>query len=436
MFDDTSRSALFQGLSPESFLTALSDNAPHIALGLIGLVAARAIYKHRETIAIKLQLARLGFRYRKFRLARLLFPDRFGWFSFERLLCHDFTRPYIKSQKDLDRYDKAQSYLRKAHELGRRPMPIWLKSLLSVLVFTEAAVFAMVLSEFGLESVTPHQQPYYAALIGLVLAIVLMLSTHLAGAEWHQNDLIEKAGDMGRETLRGGNSQSVSALSTNTKISIAQDHLDDDAPIYLQMLNRLDTNYSLTPKWAWTKGTLIFIAALMVLSFIVRLSVTDLVEPAYASEPNSLAALSMDGMDDLFPDAPASTGPSDSWSATGKLSTLIIFTMIFLGIQGISIYLARAYGFASLEGRRAYEVIRKFQTREEFINHQLALQTEIANAAQTRLCALQETIIEALSERGVDAEAFTAARFAANRTFLAFIHAKHHQEKTHEYEDM
>jgi hypothetical protein len=238
---------------------------------------------------------------------------------------------------------------------------------------------------------------------------------------------------MKREIVRTGQSQSASSLTTNSKVSLAQDNEDDDASAAQQLLNRLTTNYAVTPDWRWTKGTLIAIALLMALSFMTRLSVSDLIEPSFAEEPDSFAGLSMDGLEGLIP---MDDGPSPLWHATGKLSTLLIFTMVFLGIQIIAIYISRTYGFAGQESRKAYEIVKKFRTREEYLNKQKALEIEISNAAQARLNALQERIVAALNESGVDADAFKAAQRSSDRTFLAYVHAQHHEEKTREYEDL
>lgn len=427
---------LLELFAPAQILGFLEDHALAVTFLAAIILGAYILKKHGEAVAIKGHLAWLGFKFRTFKLPPHLIPDRNGWFPLERVICDEYYRPYTRSRKDLSLYDKAHSALRKGHEEDRRPMPSWLKGVIAILVFAEAAVFGMVLSELGMDSVTPAQQPYFAALIGLVLAIILMLAAHFAGAEWHLNELIQKAGDMSRETLRSGQTRTASALATNTKISIANDHLDDDAPVYQQLLNRLNTNYSLTPSWHWTKGTLVFIAILMVLSFIARLSVSDIISPAYAEELSGMGSPALDGLDDLFGSDPLADGASENWAATGKLSTLLIFTMIFLGIQALSIYVARAYGFATIEGRKAYEIIRKFHTREEYLNEQQALQIAIINAGQARLNVLQQQITTALSERGVDAESFTAAKNASDRTFLAFIHSKTHQETIHAYEDL
>lgn len=410
-----------------------------LGLTVVGLIVIviLVVKKHGKLIAIKIDLARLKSKYSQFTLPRLLIPDRHGRFPVQNVLCGDYMHPYTKSRKDLAKFDLAHSYLRKACELGRHTMPLWLLALLGALVGAEAVVFSMVLVEYGLDSVTPSQQPFYAGLIGSVLAIVLMLGTHYAGKEWHRNELIKKAGEMGRENTRNGGTPSPSALATNNKTSITNDKLDDGASPYEQLLNRLHTNYTLTPDWRWTKGTVAFIVILMALSFIVRLSVSDIIAPpAFAGESMDMSGFGMEGMEDLLGDEIGLEASSDFWSATGSLSTLLIFTMIFLGIQALSIFVSRAYGFASIEGREAYKIISKYRTREDYLNEQQALELEIINAAQANLNQLNQRIIEALNESGVDSEAFKAAKNISDHTFLGYIKARHHEEKLHEYEDI
>jgi uncharacterized membrane protein YidH (DUF202 family) len=271
MNPDFSPPEIFTHAAFDSVQTFISQNSEIGFIVASGVIAAYAVKRWAKTMAVKARLSFLNIKHHNLKLPKHLMPDSNGWFSQELVLCMDYYRLYTLTRKDLSLYDKALMYLRKAHELGRRVMPLWIKYLLGVLVFSEAAVFGMVIAELGLDSVTPSQQPFYGSLIGLVLAIVLMLGTHFAGEEWHRNDTIKKAGDMGREVVR-----------------------------------------------------------------------------------------------------------------SGKLSTLLIFTMIFPGIQALSIFVSRAYGFASIEGRKAYEIIRKFHTREEYLNRQLALQIEIAKYASNR----------------------------------------------------
>ncbi|MEW7988000.1 MAG: hypothetical protein AB2799_19605 [Candidatus Thiodiazotropha sp.] len=415
----------------------VEDNAYSIGAVVLIVIAIIVVKKHGRVIAIKIALIRLAIKHRKFTLPRILLPDHHGRFPVQNVLCGDYMHPYTKSRKDLSQFDLAHSYLRKACELGRHTMPLWLMALLGALVGSEAVVFSMVLVEYGLDSVTPSQQPFYAGLIGSVLAIVLMLGTHYTGKEWHRNELIKKAGEMGRENTRNGGAPSPSALATNNKTSITNDKLDDGVSAYEQLLNRLHTNYTLTPDWRWTKGTVAFIVILMALSFIVRLSVSDIIAPpAFAAESMDMSGLGMEGIEDLLGNEMGLKASSDFWSATGSLSTLLIFTMIFLGIQALSIFVSRAYGFASIEGREAYKIISKYRTREDYLNHQQALELEIINAAQARLNQLNQRIIEALNESGVDSEAFKAAKNISDHTFLGYIKARQHEEKLHEYEDI
>ncbi|RDH91037.1 MAG: hypothetical protein DIZ77_10190 [endosymbiont of Seepiophila jonesi] len=181
--------------------------------------------------------------------------------------------------------------------------------------------------------------------------------------------------------------------------------------------------------------TLTGLTALLALTFLARLSITDLVETAYAAEPlfsSELDDLGLAGEFGLGNDDDSSGG----WLATGKVSTLMIFSLLFAGIQALSIYLGRAFGFVGLEARKAYQTIKSFTTREAYLNTKQARQVEIQNAAQTELNRLQQAIIEKLSAEGVDAEAFAAAKRSGERTFLAYIQAKKHEQEIRNYENL
>ncbi|MCB9989310.1 MAG: hypothetical protein H6868_08285 [Rhodospirillales bacterium] len=415
---------LISSLDPSLALAFLEAHAAMIAAGAFAALLFLTLKKARKKLGLKFRLWRLSRKYRKIVLPPHNLPDQGGWFPLELQLCADFYCEYAMARVDLSLYDKAQSYLRKAHELGRKPMPLWARLVVAVLLLAESFLFALILIEFGIDMVTPNQQPYYAFGVGAVLALVLGLITHIAGHEWHRNDLVKYVGDMARKVMHKGRADDASALPVNRKISIAADHLDDDAPVHIQLLSRIRANFDLTPDWRWCKGTGVAISALLLLSFVVRLSVTDFAGDAFAAPAGMPADFSM-------PDA-----GTDGWLATGKLSTLGIFSLLFLGIQAVSVYLAREYGFAGLESARAYEVVKSYRTREEFLNRQQARQFEIANAAQAALNGLQQRLIDQITERGTDSEAYQAVRHASDRTFLAYLHLKDHEEKTRAYENL
>ncbi len=418
----------------QAFLEFMQTNEEALIFAVAFAATAYGLKKWGKKLFHRLRLWVTQHKARKIKLPKHLIPDQNGWFQAELELCAKYYHRYMQARTDLSLYDKAQGYLRKCHELGRAPAPLWAKFVVSGLTLAESIVFGMVVAELGMDSITPEMQPTIAGLIGLTLATVLMLMTHFAGTEWHNNELIDKVGKMARERLRNGQTTGASDLTRNTKVSLANDGEDDDQSPAQQLLNRITTNYNLTPDWRGMQFTLMFITGLLVLAFLARLSVTDLVETAYAAEPLFSAEL-----DDLGLAGELGLGNDDDsgggWLATGKISTLMIFSLLFAGIQALSIYLGKTFGFAGKEARKAYQTIKSFATREAYINTKQARQVEIQNTAQTELNRLQQAIIEKLSAEGVDAEAFAAAKRSGERTFLAYTQARTHEEKTREYED-
>ncbi len=411
----------------------LAENFWSITAFGVSLVVIFTIKSRWRSILLNIRLWWIGRPFSTTRLPTLLIPDQSGWFHAERALCAAYYRLYASHIVDTELYDKSASYLRKAHELGRKELPVWGRIVVASLVGAESVFFGMVIAELGLDGITPNNQPFYAMQIGGVLAFVLMLSTHIAGREWHHNDLIEKVGKLSKEGVRNGTATTASSLNTNSKISIDTDSLDDNKPLHEQLLNRLNTNYDLSPDRRWFVGTLASLFLIMVLSFTARISVTDFSEFLQgAPESSAFGDFDSESFAGLISEDDMGSGDPDYLGVSGKVAVLIIFSLMFVGIQAVSIHMGREYGFSGIESADAYRNIKAYRTKQEFLNEYKAIQLAISNSAQARLNALQEQIMANITRNGIDPDAFHYASMAHERTFLNYIHQQNQEEHHHE----
>jgi len=393
----------------------------------VSMMTLYTIKPRWRSIFLRIRLWWIGQPFATARLPTLLIPDKSGWFHAERALCAAYYRLYASHLVDTELYDKSASYLRKSHELGRKELPVWSRIVVASLVGAESVFFGMVIAELGLDGITPSSQPFYAMQIGGVLAFVLMLSTHIAGREWHHNDLVELAGKLSKEGVRNGTASTASSLNTNSKVSIDADSLDDNKPLHEQLLNRLNTNYDLSRRWF--VGTLASLFLIMVLSFTARISVTDFSEFLQsASESSEFGDFDSGDFVGLIPEDDMGSGGPDYLGMSGKVAVLIIFSLMFVGIQAVSIYMGREYGFSGIESADAYRNIKTYRTKQEFLNEYKTVQLAISNAAQAKLNALQEQIMAHIAQDGIDPDAFHYAGTAHERTFLSYIHHRTQEE--------
>lgn len=398
------------------------------------VLAGLVLYRNAGAIGLKLKLWRADLTARRMPFPEHPAPDENGWFPSELLLCANYYRIYAQYINDPQLFDKATSYLRKVGEAGRRLMPLWIRLVLCTLLGSECVVFGLILAELGFDGLTPRQQPYAAALIGTVLALVLMMITHHMGREWHRNELIRKAGHLAREHLKTGNAKLASLALGDRAVELAQDGLDDNQPIHIQMINRLDLPFDLKPDWRACIFGSVFIACLTVFSITARFSVAELslfsdamaetaIVPGFALDED--LKLPTDDQDRTF-----------SLEDTGQIAALGILTLLFVGIQALSVYLAREYGFVGAESERAYQILQAHDGREAYVSMQRSRQLLIGSHAERNLTRMQQRLFEALCESGLDGDAVAAGRAANRRTFAQYLHLKRQEEINRAYETL
>lgn len=337
-------------------------------------------------------------------------PD--GWMDSEKRLAADFYAYYNELNKNPEFYDKCRDYLNKVHETGRRDKGFFLWLLIIGLIFFEAVGFAYVLAPFMVQNISANVAGMLAWFTAFLLSVAAVFFTEMAGRELHHSSLIAK--------IRAWYEQSRTPrdLEADTKVDIDNTYRDDDEPNYLKLLNRTEHNAKVTPKYVWTGICLVYVLAIAIGAFVIRNYNLKSIEIELVSNPDAYGQMSSG--DASLPETPFEL-PKESAeqnqaashdSAQDKidairaasLTTYIILSVIFLGIQGVGIVLAYRFSFAGKQSHQAWNYTKDFNNAEEFAVHFQNLRERVARDAQAKLTALQSRLANRITTSGHERE--------------------------------
>jgi len=380
------------------------------------------------------------------------FDENHKWFYSEERLCGDYYHYYAKVDKDGEAYEEAKAYLYSSGELGRKPTPTLIWIMIFLLVAIEAMGFAYVLAGFTIPGASEATQQKGAIGVALMLAIILVWLTHMTGEELHKNTLVKKIRRWYKnDNATGHNKRDLRPESRVITLDNTND--DADAPTYVRMLNRVDVNEKVTPVYTKTFLTIIFIVVVafgatyirgLVLNEDISLSHQESSVNIFGSESASDASDDMDGLfaddsvkksadedvDSLFGEDESSSDTVvegkkesivDETKRKGSWATFIILGVMFVFIQILGIFFGMHWGFAGRESMIAYESLKGFSSKKEFLNYYSTRKTTIARLAQRQLQKLQHKMNLINDEIGTDAETTALLRNNKNRTFNEYL---------------
>lgn len=360
-------------------------------------------------------------------LAKDTARDKSGWFRSEKILCDDFYSDISNIAADPDMFDNAHSYLGKVQERGRNELGIFMWTVIIGLVFVEALGFGYILSGYTLPGASENMQVQGALGIAFLISAVLVYLTHASGAELHKRSLVKIARtwwvhDAGesRPNLGGG----------NNRVSLQNDHLDDDVTNYQQMTNRLHTNANVTPGFPiWTAAAVVVIAFVAIAATKVRYDtyIQDRTAEATLSE-SSTTGFSLESLSGGMPSvltAPqeqadqAAASESQVAQDSANLTTFAILALLFILIQAMGVGIGFKTGFAGKESKQARRIIGGFNSRSEYESWYGRKRDAIARIAQKHLSKLQGKLTEHAQSMGIDKNDRELLHSAADRTFFS-----------------
>ena len=358
--------------------------------------------------------------------------DSNGWFSSESTLCSEFNTFYNSFDKNAEDFDRSKAYLSKVDELDRKPFPWYIWIIISVLVAIEALGFAYVLAGFTIPGASESTQQYGAAGIAIIISILLVILTHATGHEIYVNELIKKARDYYNNDLRDNKPN----LEKNSKVTLEKDEIDDDDRNYLQIINRIKTNGSVTVEWKIAKWTCALIIIIAIGATIIRgqalekqlnEEITNIQTNVYSSYPSDLGK-SQENADSKALDE------RQNYDRTGGWITFIILAVLFVFIQYLGIFFGKKWGFAGIESLKAFEYTNSFNTKQDFINYFKQEKENIEKIAQQKLQLLQQNMYQTASTSSTSSKEIELLRNKENRTFLSYVSIKHEESLKHDTE--
>ncbi|MDE1186415.1 MAG: hypothetical protein PW844_08050 [Pantoea sp.] len=318
------------------------------------------------------------------------------WHPAEEALCGKFYQFHSISNRDADFYLRCVNYLNKVDERGRKPTSVvlWLCSI--ALVILEAFIFALVLSPFIANNISANQAELSAIVVSVLIGVILVPATHLMGTQLHKNTLLKKIRYWHKEAHLEGNAQ---ALKKDPEVSLENTRIDDDAPSYLQMLNRVQHGIGAKPQYVQTVVTLLLIITFAIGAYFIRAATINAAETqavngtpfsqtsaVSTSSPFELPQQAIE--DNQQADQQAAKEVTDNRVFASKL-TFIILSVIFIGVQLIGILIGYYRSLVGIESRHAAKYVGNFSGSEEFAAWYAMRRERVERDAQDKLASLQ-----------------------------------------------
>jgi hypothetical protein len=351
-------------------------------------------------------------------------PGKDGWFYAEKSLASDYHRYYQEADKDGVLFEQCQDYLGKANEIGRNTLHVlgWL--LITLLVFVEALGFSYVLSGYTIPGASEQVQQMGAMGIAFLVSVLLVGLTHWTGHELHKNSLIKKI----RAWYNHSAGTERRALAPNNQIRLSSTTVDDADPQYQHLLNRVDTNSTVTPSYHLTIATIIFVAIVATGATYVRGQVLEqgMIQETMASSED---AYSDPYAERIPPELIATQTMADDKAVAeeqsavkkGGWGTFVVLAVIFIFLQVFGVLLGYKKGFAGKQSKEASHYIDGFKSKEQFVTYYERKKNLIARIAQSKLQTLQQKLANTIRDKSTEPASLEAAQHTSARDFHAYV---------------
>jgi len=306
------------------------------------------------------------------------------WRQSERKLCNDYKKLLrIKEQRQ---FLECKTYLKKAGDSGRTPLPFAVWIMIVALVFIEAIGFSYVLDGWNTSGSSENAQIRLSYAVALVLSVALVAFTQLAGHELHRSSLMREALEERRRDNKGRGAIRSSSWDLEESLTdpLKPQSADDDQPLYTQLANRVGAQ----PTYRVTVLTLIAVITVAGFAAYTRNTVC---------------------------------GGAAAVQASTFAFALLAVVFVFLQILGV--LFGVKWGFAGKESANAYALLggRHFETFDDYRRRSI---DPIIEAAQYNLETLREQIA-AQNER----DGWAPPRFSRT-SFLEFLVEAQERELT------
>lgn len=322
------------------------------------------------------------------RLSRHGIHGKDGWTDSERTLCGDYNKfiSYLSKAE----FSKRNEYIAKSDDSGRSPTPLWLLTLLTVLVIAEGLGFSYLLGSWMARDGSANTHTLLMVAIVFVLCVIMVFLTHVAGHQLYRSNLVARC----RKQWKQDKSQERFS-SRKVKLDDNQS-VDDGEPDYTQVANRVGTSHSY------------FMVGLTVAVVIVIAGTSTWMRWSNLNAEQTREAMGVSqGADAGNPFATANSMPAElvaSQKATDDrakaeessstrsegAAAFITLAVIFVVTQIVGIFGGFAWGFGGRESLAAWKTTKGFNTFEDYNNYYAPFRA----IAQSQLENLQKRLAE------------------------------------------
>lgn len=356
--------------------------------------------------------------------------DSDGWINHEVTLAGVYYREYKKYMKGPEAYNASLDYLSKAGEAGRSPRPAWVLLLVVGLVLIEAMGFAYVLAGWMNMDASTNDRHLLTAGTAILLAVASAIFAEAAGHTVHHNSLIARARHWWQSEEPSKRSRS---LKASKAINLEDSFADSDRPDYQQLLARMDdVNSNVTRKFLWLVICGVFVACMAIGAFVVRSATLDSIETEMVNGMRAEAAAQNDtsfgSPFDLPEESQAINDEAEDATIEDRmaairqasLTTYVMLSVIYIAIQGISIWLASKYHFTGIHSRTAWRLTHKYATAEEMMDAMDQHRIAVASHADDKLRRLQ-TKLSSRDHTNAGVLGALEGENSSHRNFLAYV---------------
>lgn len=350
------------------------------------------------------------------RVAPAAGQDFKGWLQSEVTLGSDYAN-YIHGQSPKT-FRQYRTYLGRAGDGGRKPLPGWLVAVLLVLVAAEAYGISYLIAGGLARNMSENARIIGTGAIVIVVCIGLVLLTHAAGKHLYRNLLVSRTvkkwseATTNAELADGAVARENSPFETHAGITVEEGHLDDKDPDYSQCINRVGSKTTWFVVWIALAIILIFgglQVALRVNDSLQKLTrdtiglstdaavqgvpsspIPDFGDPQATAQPAILSA----------PDQLANRRAAEEMKSTetqGGWLTSLALAFIYLMTQLTSIYAGYSYGFG---GEYSEEAYRETHGCQVFETYQQA-ERKLKGLADRRMQSLHQRIRDRAANRNI-----------------------------------
>ena len=355
--------------------------------------------------------------------------DNSGWFASENIICSKFYSFYAKYMNaDEKFFETCKDYLSKATESDRKEFPALMWIVIFLLVVAEAMGFAYVLAGYTIPGASESLQQKGAVAIAFVISIILVGFTHLTGGEIHKNSLVTKARKWYNSDIDKSENDN---LVPDSGVMLSANDKDNNKPGWKKLINRLNTNADVTPKWYITiiTGILIILIAVgatyvrgQVLEKQLNQEISNISTNVYESAPAELGQIQANA------DKKALIEQQEA-DKKGGWATFIVLAVLFVFIQILGILFGWKWGFAGKESAEAYRYKRSYANANAFVEDYEKKKEAIITKADAKLKVLRSKMSDYISKVGIDKKGQDASRSAEDRNFSNYIAMKIEDKK-------